>query len=162
MSELTHHDTDDGFHEIQLSGKQLVFLFMTGTVVTVLIFLLGVQVGRNARLDNALVGDGADTTAAAAPPPAAETPSQAVAAGGPPAAEPPAPATEPDDELSYARRLQSASLFADGAHRSAPPCKDRRRTADCREGNGARDGRGPPPDDLVCPARPEGLEPPTS
>ena len=106
MSELTHHDADDGFHEIQLSGKQLVFLFMTGTVVTVLIFLLGVQVGRNARIENAVVTDGADT-GAAAPPPAASTPSQAVAAGGPPAAEPPAPATEPDDELSYAKRLQS-------------------------------------------------------
>lgn len=109
MSELTQHDTDDGFHEIQLSGKQLVFLFMTGTVVTVLIFLLGVQVGRNARLDNASVVDGGDTLAAGTPPPAAATPSEAVAAGGPPAAEPPAPATEPDDELSYAKRLQSDS-----------------------------------------------------
>ena len=108
MSELTHHDSDDGFHEIQLSGKQLVFLFMTGTVVTVLIFLLGVQVGRNARIENAVVGDAADT-AASSPPPAAATPSRAVAAGGPPAAEPPAPATEPDDELSYAKRLQSDS-----------------------------------------------------
>jgi cell division septation protein DedD len=108
LSELTHHDTDDGFHEIQLSGKQLVFLFMTGTVVTVLIFLLGVQVGRNTRIENAVVGDAGDT-ANASPPPAAATPSQAVAAGGPPAAEPPAPATEPDDELSYAKRLQSDS-----------------------------------------------------
>jgi cell division septation protein DedD len=108
LSELTHHDTDDGFHEIQLSGKQLVFLFMTGTVVTVLIFLLGVQVGRNTRIENAVVGDAGDT-ANSSPPPAAATPSQAVAAGGPPAAEPPAPATEPDDELSYAKRLQSDS-----------------------------------------------------
>ena len=119
MSELTHHDTDDGFHEIQLSGKQLVFLFMTGTVVTVLIFLLGVQVGRNARIENAVVTDGADT-AAAAPPPAAATPSQAVAAGGPPAAEPPAPATEPDDELSYAKRLQSDAAPAETLKPPAP------------------------------------------
>jgi len=41
---------DDGFHEIQLSGKQLVFLFMTTTVVAIVIFLCGVLVGRGARL----------------------------------------------------------------------------------------------------------------
>ena len=35
-----------GFHEIQLSGKQLVFLFMATTIVAVVIFLCGVQVGR--------------------------------------------------------------------------------------------------------------------
>ena len=33
MSELTHHDADDGFHEIQLSGKQLVFLFFATTAL---------------------------------------------------------------------------------------------------------------------------------
>jgi cell division septation protein DedD len=37
---------DEGFHEIQLNGKQLVFLFMAGTVVAVVIFLCGVMVGR--------------------------------------------------------------------------------------------------------------------
>ncbi len=37
---------DDSFHEIQLSGKQLVFLFMAITVVSVVIFLCGVLVGR--------------------------------------------------------------------------------------------------------------------
>jgi cell division septation protein DedD len=39
---------DDGFHEIQLNGKQLVFLFMAATVVAVVIFLCGVMVGRGA------------------------------------------------------------------------------------------------------------------
>ena len=34
------------FREIQLSGKQLVFLFMTTVVLAVAIFLLGVSVGR--------------------------------------------------------------------------------------------------------------------
>jgi DedD protein len=34
------------FREIQLSGKQLVFLFMTSVVVAVGVFLLGVSVGR--------------------------------------------------------------------------------------------------------------------
>lgn len=42
---------DDGFHEIHLSGKQLVFLFMVTTVVSVFIFLCGVLVGRGVRTD---------------------------------------------------------------------------------------------------------------
>ena len=107
MNELA----DDGFHEIQLSGKQLVFLFMATTVVAVVIFLCGVQVGRNVKSDR--VADAAESSASAAtPPPAAATPSQPAAAGGPPAAEPPAPASEPEDELSYAKRLQAESPAA--------------------------------------------------
>jgi cell division septation protein DedD len=42
---------DDGFHEIQLNGKQLVFLFMATTVVSVVIFLCGVLVGRGVRAE---------------------------------------------------------------------------------------------------------------
>jgi len=38
--------SDEGFHEIQLNGKQLVFLFMAATVVFVVVFILGVMVGR--------------------------------------------------------------------------------------------------------------------
>ena len=38
---------DEEFHEIQLNGKQLVFLFMAGTVAAVVIFLCGLMVGRN-------------------------------------------------------------------------------------------------------------------
>ena len=38
--------TDEGLREIQLDGKQLVFLFMAATVVAVVIFLCGVMVGR--------------------------------------------------------------------------------------------------------------------
>ena len=41
--------SDEGFHEIQLNGKQLVFLFMAATVVSVVIFLCGVMVGRGVR-----------------------------------------------------------------------------------------------------------------
>ena len=37
---------DEGFREIQLKGKQLVFLFMAATVVAVVVFLCGVMVGR--------------------------------------------------------------------------------------------------------------------
>lgn len=52
------HDThDDGFHEIQLSGKQLVFLFMATTVVSIVIFLFGVLVGRGTPLG--AIGSGA-------------------------------------------------------------------------------------------------------
>ena len=46
---MAHDIPDDGFHEIQLSGKQLVFLFMATTVVSVVIFLCGVIVGRRVR-----------------------------------------------------------------------------------------------------------------
>src|SRR5437868_12399488 len=95
---------DEGFHEIQLNGKQLVFLFMLTAIVLVATFLMGVGVGRGVKADRAV--EGGDVIAAATPLPAAATPSQPVAAGGPPAAEPPAPAPEPDDELSYAKRLQ--------------------------------------------------------
>jgi hypothetical protein len=103
----TNDLVDDGFHEIQLSGKQLVFLFIVTTIVAVVIFLCGVQVGRNVKSDRAV--DTGEASASATPPPAASTPSQPAAAGGPPAAEPPAPASEPDDELSYAKRLQAES-----------------------------------------------------
>ena len=52
---LTSHPADDGFHEIQLNGKQLVFLFMAATVVSVVIFLCGVLVGRGVRADRGSV-----------------------------------------------------------------------------------------------------------
>ena len=41
---------EEEFHEIQLNGKQLVFLFMAGTVAAVVIFLCGLMVGRNLRV----------------------------------------------------------------------------------------------------------------
>lgn len=41
--------SDQGFSEIQLSGKQLVFLFMSAVVLLVVVFLLGVAVGRSVR-----------------------------------------------------------------------------------------------------------------
>lgn len=110
MTELTQHDTDDGFHEIQLSGKQLVFLFMMATTVLVMTFLCGVWVGRG--VPNDRTGESADNMASATPPPAA-TPSQPQASSGPPSSEPPAPAVEPDDELSYAKRLQADSAPAE-------------------------------------------------
>jgi len=46
---MTPQTPDDGFREIQLNGKQLVFLFMAATVVSVVLFLCGVLVGRGVR-----------------------------------------------------------------------------------------------------------------
>jgi DedD protein len=40
---------DDGFHEVHLNGKQLVFLFMAATAISVVLFLCGVLVGRGVR-----------------------------------------------------------------------------------------------------------------
>jgi cell division septation protein DedD len=71
MATTTH---DDGFHEIQLNGKQLVFLFMAVTVVSVVIFLSGVLVGRGVRMDRggsiAGVADASAPGESAVPPPA--------------------------------------------------------------------------------------------
>jgi cell division septation protein DedD len=50
--------SDEGFHEIQLNGKQLVFLFMAATVVAVVIFLCGVMVGRGVPPQRASTGAG--------------------------------------------------------------------------------------------------------
>ena len=91
------HPAEDGFHEIQLTGKQLVFLFMATTVVAVVIFLCGVLVGRGVRAERTV------TDASATSP-------QAGGESMPPAPAPttqsgePSPATSED--LSYAKRLQ--------------------------------------------------------
>lgn len=77
MASTTH---DDGFREIQLNGKQLVFLFMAVTVVSVVIFLFGVLVGRGVRGETTMaateeaVGDLA--SGEALPPPPAAAPGQ--------------------------------------------------------------------------------------
>jgi DedD protein len=106
VSDITHDVVDDGFHEIHLSGKQLVFLFMATMVVSVVIFLIGVFVGRNVRAQQAAADHLTDPTAALAastPVPPASAP--AAADAGPQAAEPPSPPAE-SDELSYKKRLE--------------------------------------------------------
>jgi DedD protein len=50
--------SNEEFHEIQLNGKQLVFLFMAATVVAVVIFLCGVMVGRGVPTRAAAPADG--------------------------------------------------------------------------------------------------------
>lgn len=56
---------DEGVREIQLSGKQLVFLFMAVTVVSVVIFLCGVLVGRGVQARTTAVADAPAMTEAA-------------------------------------------------------------------------------------------------
>src|ERR671937_3234725 len=97
--------SEEGFHEIQLNGKQLVFLFITVTVVSVVIFLCGVLVGRGVRAQRADAAAEASVAPVPATPqgtledraaPAQGAPSQAAATTDPATAAPP-PA---DDELT--------------------------------------------------------------
>jgi cell division septation protein DedD len=113
--------SDEGFHEIQLNGKQLVFLFMAATVVSVVIFLCGVLVGRGVRTGQS---EGAQaTTAAVGPDAGASRP--AAAAPVTPSSETPPPA--PPEELSYYDRLQRQGTSpenlkpAESGRRSSPP-----------------------------------------
>jgi cell division septation protein DedD len=89
---------DDAFREIQLNGKQLVFMGMAVVVIAVAIFLMGVQVGRGVRGERG-VAESADVVAAATteaepplPPPSVSQSSTA------------APITA-GEKLSYAERL---------------------------------------------------------
>src|SRR5271167_4738617 len=91
---------DDGFREIQLNGKQLVFLFMAATVVSVVIFLCGVLVGRGVRAERAAAS--AEASIAAEP-----TPQAAPAAATPAGSDPTTAAAPPTvDDLSYFNRLE--------------------------------------------------------
>jgi cell division septation protein DedD len=101
---LTAHTQDDGFHEIQLNGKQLVFLFMAATVVSVVIFLCGVLVGRGVRAERG--ADAAALSAAAEPTPQAREPRTAPAPAG---SDPTAAAAPPTvDDLTYTDRLETS------------------------------------------------------
>ena len=99
---------DEGVREIQLDGKQLVFLFMSATVVAVVIFLCGVMVGRGAPLrigqDSAAEEVGLDPTARPDPP------AQASADLDGPVA--------PNENLSYGSLLKDGSSSVDTL---APP-----------------------------------------
>jgi cell division septation protein DedD len=94
---------DQGVREIQLNGKQLVFMFMTATVAAVVIFLCGVMVGRGV--------DTSRTSAAASA--AAESTVDPTTQGPPSAASDANPSSEPLSrqeelrELTYAKRLEA-------------------------------------------------------
>jgi cell division protein FtsN len=82
--------SDGSFREIQLTAKQVVFLFMAGLVAAVGIFLLGVQVGQRVSPDT----------------PAAEAAGAADAGDGAPATMPP-PTTPRPGELTAPNELQN-------------------------------------------------------
>ncbi len=107
---------EDGFHEIQLTGKQLVFLFMATTVVAVVIFLCGVLVGRGVRAerastDAAVATEAATGNAESVPPAAPATQSTE-----------PSPAT--GEDLSYAKRLQGDEPKEQLKPNAEPPVAD--------------------------------------
>ncbi len=94
--------SDDALREIQLGGKQLVFLFMVVTVAAVVVFLLGVMVGRDLRpplaagvTGAALLGDSDPTTSLVRP---RVTGSTSTSSGMPLSAR---------ETLTYAGRLES-------------------------------------------------------
>jgi DedD protein len=95
VADRSHDSSDEAFHEIQLSGKQLVFLFMATTVISVVIFLCGVFVGRGGVRAEDI---GVNSSVAAAADPAAPLP-------GPVTSEPPTPPSEAP--LTYQQRLES-------------------------------------------------------
>jgi DedD protein len=103
---------DEGFHEIQLNGKQLVFLFIAATVVSVVIFLCGVLVGRGVRAGQNTIADAspASTIADTSPQQAAAAPAPTPAGSDPTAAAPPPAA---GDDLSYFERLQKSKTPAE-------------------------------------------------
>ena len=93
---------DDAFREIQLSGKQLVFFCMAAVVIAVVIFLLGVQVGRGILAQRGLPeAAGAATSVEAEPaaPPASASQEAAPITAG--------------EKLSYAERLASPEPAAE-------------------------------------------------
>ena len=104
--------SDQGFHEVQLSGKQLVFLFMSAVVVMVVVFLLGVNVGRGVR---SAVGD---TEVLAQGDPSTPKGLDAPASGGD-------PAKPAQPELSYHDMLLGATATADKGTAAAAADKDK-------------------------------------
>jgi DedD protein len=109
---------DEGLHEIQLNGKQLVFLFMASTVVAVVIFLCGVMVGRGVRAQRpaleAAVEAATDPTSGATPS-VSLAPAAAVTSNAPVAAQ---------ETLTYPSRLEGQEPVEEklkpGSGRSAP------------------------------------------
>jgi cell division septation protein DedD len=109
---------DDGFREIQLNGKQLVFLFMAVTVVLVVTFLTGVLVGRGVRAERAEAAqaDVLDETPVA-PPHAAVAPP----VGGDPTQAPPPLGAEESADTGKPQETTTAEEPPVAVARSTPP-----------------------------------------
>jgi len=112
--------SDEGLHEIQLNGKQLVFLFMTATVVAVVIFLCGVMVGRGVPAQRGapvLAADGADPTTSDE---TRTTASATEAAATPTAASSPAASPSSKLGLTYPTRLEEPEPVAEDVPAGLP------------------------------------------
>jgi cell division septation protein DedD len=148
--------SDEGFHEIQLGGKQLVFLFMAAAVVGVVLFLSGVMVGRGVRNEKAaMMAQGPAAPVVDLAPAGAEPAPPAVS--GPPQAGPPSgdqgtpqagapPATPPPpvaDDIQRAARPEAPAAVGKPAGTPA-----------LTPGTGAAPARGRQPDVKPAPAAP--------
>ena len=103
---MASRTTEDGFHEIQLNGKQLVFLFMAATVVSVVIFLCGVLVGRGVRAERTVAQAALSEAPTPEILPSGATPAPAIQTGADPrTAAPPSPV----DDLSYSNQPEPST-----------------------------------------------------
>ena len=103
---------EDSFREIQLSGKQLVFLAMAIVVILVGTFLMGLQVGRGVLAARGLPGSESTTAAANSEPP---PPPPAASQGSTTS-----PATA-GEKLSYAERLGASEPAAEQLKKPGAP-----------------------------------------
>jgi cell division septation protein DedD len=95
--------SDESVHEIQLNGKQLVFMFMTATVAAVVIFLCGVMVGRGVNPARAAgVAEVASETTVVDPTSTVEVPSAPSVDAAPSGAP-----VSTQEVLTYAGRLEA-------------------------------------------------------
>jgi DedD protein len=94
--------SDQGVREIQLNGKQLVFMFMTVTVAAVVIFLCGVMVGRGVSTTRGSSADVAATDTPIDPTSSATAPTVASDAGAEPLS-----AQDALKDLTYDNRLEA-------------------------------------------------------
>ncbi|MGQ0734236.1 MAG: SPOR domain-containing protein [Acidobacteriota bacterium] len=133
--------TDEGFHEIQLNGKQLVFLFIAVTVVSVVIFLCGVLVGRGLPSDRLA----AEELTSDLVPPAPDPPALSVTTGSA------APATAGED-LSYPSRLVNAEPSKDQL--PAAPAPRVETVTPAPQAEAAAPAAASPPPPVPAPAQP--------
>jgi cell division septation protein DedD len=147
---------DDAFREIQLNGKQLVFMAMAFVVIAVGIFLMGVQVGRGVRGERGLP-EGADAVAAVTP---ESEPPLPPASGAQGSSDAPLTAGE---KLSYAERLTGNEAAADSLKKAPePPAEAPAPKAEtpAPEPVAAAPAPAPAPAAAAAPAAPASAEPP--
>jgi cell division septation protein DedD len=110
--------SDQGVREIQLNGKQLVFMFMTATVAAVVIFLCGVMVGRGVNTTRASAAAAVTTEPTVDPTSTAQalsTSSDKASSGEPVSSQ------EDLKELTYAKRLEAPEPPPEPAVESVAP-----------------------------------------